>query len=200
MPAMAVAVDQPVRPAPRPGQPGRGAAVRVVLRHRWASLVAAVACGAAATAVAIVAAGDVWHLAPAPQVLVDATVGVFYPVIALVILLAHGSVRGTRALAWVMLGAGLAAALAALTTALALVAPASSDLVGVVVQLQSWLWVPGFVPLLTWVPLLYPDGLLPGRIWRVVAGRGRCGDRRPLGRRRPLPGVRSRAPSRSPSP
>jgi two-component system, NarL family, sensor kinase len=127
------------------------------------------ACIAAVAAVAIVAAGAVWHLPPAPQMVVDATVGFAYPVTGLVILLAQRPGRGTRTLAWVMLGAGFAAALTAVTTALALVASVSTDLVGVVVQLQSWLWVPGFIPLLTLVPLLYPDGLLPGRLWRVVA-------------------------------
>ena len=76
---MAVVVDQSVRPAPRPGQPGRGAAVRLVLRHRWASLVAALACGASVAAVALMTIGDVWHLPPAPQLVVDATVGFVYP-------------------------------------------------------------------------------------------------------------------------
>ncbi|WP_456823618.1 histidine kinase [Cellulomonas sp. P5_E12] len=172
---MAVVVDQSVRPAPRPGQPGRGAAVRLVLRHRWASLVAALACGASVAAVALMTIGDVWHLPPAPQLVVDATVGFVYPVTALVILLGRAPARGTRALAWVMLGAGLASALAVLTAALALVASEPSDLVGILVQLQSWLWVPGFLPLVTWVPLLYPDGLLPGRIWRVVASAAGAG-------------------------
>jgi signal transduction histidine kinase len=37
------------------------------------------------------------------------------------------------------------------------------------VQLQGWLWVPGFFPLITLVPLLYPDGLLAGRGWRLAA-------------------------------
>ena len=172
---MAVAVDQTVRPAPRPGQPGRGAAVRLVLRNRWASLVAALACGASVAAVAIMTIGDVWHLPPAPQLVVDATVGFVYPVIALVILLGRTPARGTRALAWVVLGAGLASALAVLTAALALVGSDQSDLVGILAQLQSWLWVPGFLPLLTWVALLYPDGLLPGRIWRVVAAAAGAG-------------------------
>jgi signal transduction histidine kinase len=68
-----------------------------------------------------------------------------------------------------MLGSGVAAGLAALFTALALVTPADASASGVFVQLQSWLWVPGFFPLFTLVPLLYPIGLLPGRRWRVAA-------------------------------
>jgi two-component system NarL family sensor kinase len=65
---------------------------------------------------------------------------------------------------------GTAAAFAALTAAVALVARAETPVVAVLAQLQSALWVPGFVPLLTLVPLLYPDGLLPGRLWRAAAG------------------------------
>ena len=33
-------------------------------------------------------------------------------------------------------------------------------------SVESWIWVGGFVPLLTLVPLLYPDGHLPGPRWR----------------------------------
>ena len=168
MPAMAVAVEQTVRPAPRPGQPGRGAVLRLLLRNRWASLVAAAACGAAVVAVVIVTAGDAWDLAPAPQMLVDATVGFVFPVIALVILLARSPGRGTRVLAWVMLGAGLASAFDALAVALALTASGQEPWVGTVVQLQSWLWVLGFLPVLTWVALLYPDGLGDGDRAREV--------------------------------
>ena len=35
-------------------------------------------------------------------------------------------------------------------------------------QLSSALWVPGFFPLITLLPLSYPDGLLPGRVWRAL--------------------------------
>ena len=132
-------------------------------------MIAVLAVGAALTALATLVTGEVWQLPPAPQVLVDATVGVSYPAIAAVILFAPGTGHGTRTLAWVLLCSGAAAALAALTTALALVATVSGDLTGMLVQLQSSLWVPGFLPLLTLVPLLYPDGLLPGRFWQVVA-------------------------------
>ena len=88
---MAAAVDQTVRPAPRPGQPGSrggGAPSCGATAGRASS-----PCSRAArrvAAVAIVATGGVWHLPPAPQILVDATVGFTYPVIALVILLARG--------------------------------------------------------------------------------------------------------------
>ena len=92
-----------------------------------------------------------------------------YPIIGAVVLAARPLGRGTRGLAWVLLGSGLAAALTALTAAVALVAPEATPGVRVLAQLQSWLWVPGFLPLLTLVPLLYPDGLLRGRLWRATA-------------------------------
>ena len=68
-----------------------------------------------------------------------------------------------------MLVSGVAAAFAALCTALALVLPPDATSTAVLVQLQALLWVPGFFPLITLVPLLYPDGLLPGRVWRLAA-------------------------------
>jgi signal transduction histidine kinase len=77
--------------------------------------------------------------------------------------------RGAVLLAHVLVGAGSASAAAALTTALAMTAPAATDAARLWAQLQSFLWVPGFLPLLTLVPLLYPDGLLPGRTWRWAA-------------------------------
>ena len=95
--------------------------------------------------------------------LVDATVGVAYPLIGALILVGQAGARRPP-LAWVLLGAGLASgARGALTTAAgARRRPATGRPVGVSAQLQSCLWVPGFLPLLTLVPLLYPDGLLPG--------------------------------------
>jgi len=131
-------------------------------------VVPALAVLASMVAAVIVLAGDVWSLAPAPQVLVDAAVGVGFSVLAAVIALAEVT-PGVRVLARVMLVSGAAAGLAGLCTALALVLPASAASTAVLVQLQGWLWVPGFFPLLTLVPLLYPDGLLDGRFWRVAA-------------------------------
>lgn len=127
---------------------------------------AAVVCSVVATVVVLT--GGVWSVAPAPQVLVDAAVGTGFPVIAAVIARADVS-PGARALGRVMLVSGVAAALAALCTALALVLPPDAAPTPLLVQLQGWLWVPGFFPLLTLVPLLYPDGLLPGRGWRLAA-------------------------------
>ncbi|HET7195709.1 MAG TPA: sensor histidine kinase [Nocardioides sp.] len=134
----------------------------------WGSLASAtVAVLAAAAALVVVTAGDAWGMGPAPQVLVDAVVGLTYAPIGAVVLHGRSLDRGTRSLAWVLLGSGLASALAAFTTAVALTAP-QGPLLPHLVQLQSWLWVPGFVPLLTLVPLLYPSGLLPGTRWRLA--------------------------------
>ena len=133
------------------------------------TLVAAtVAVIASVLATLVVLTGDVWSLAPAPQVLVDVAVGLGFPVIAAVIALADVT-AGARRLGRVMLVSGVAAAFAALSTALALVLPPDATSTAVLVQLQGWLWVPGFFPLITLVPLLYPDGLLPGRGWRLAA-------------------------------
>ncbi len=74
-----------------------------------------------------------------------------------------------------LLGSGTAAALTALAAAVVVVASEATGAVSVLAQLQSWLWVPGFVPLLTLVPLLYPDGLLPGRLWRWAAAASLAG-------------------------
>jgi signal transduction histidine kinase len=123
---------------------------------------------ASVVAAIVVMNGDVWSLAPAPQVLVDAAVGIGFPVVAVVIVGADVT-GGARTLGRVMLASGVAAAFAALCTALALVLPPDATATAVLVQLQSWLWVPGFLPLMTLVPLLYPDGLLPGRGWRLAA-------------------------------
>ncbi|KGN35200.1 histidine kinase [Knoellia flava TL1] len=134
----------------------------------WSVVVPALAVVASVASAVIVLSGDVWSLSPAPQVLVDAAVGVGFSVLAAVITLAEVP-PGVRVLARVMLVSGVAAGLAGLSTALALVLPASVWATPVLVQLQGWLWVPGFFPLLTLVPLLYPDGLLAGRFWRVSA-------------------------------
>ena len=55
---------------------------------------------------------------------------------------------------------------AALSSAVLVAATGPSPLVRVAESVESWIWVGGFVPLLTLVPLLYPDGRLPGPRWR----------------------------------
>src|SRR5690349_20218678 len=83
---------------------------------------ALVAVAASVAAAATVLTGDVWSLPPAPQVLVDAAVGLGFPMIAAVIVVAEVT-AGARTLGRVMLVSGAAASFAALCTALALVLP-----------------------------------------------------------------------------
>ncbi|WP_296604758.1 sensor histidine kinase [Nocardioides sp.] len=129
-----------------------------------AALVAAVAVAAAATAIALVAADDAWHRELAHDVPVDAAVGVSYAAAAALVLAGTGG----RRIGWLLLGIGLSGAGAALTSAIAATATEPSTLASGALFVQSWIWVPGFVPLLTVVPLVYPDGWLPSRSWRPV--------------------------------
>jgi signal transduction histidine kinase len=160
-----------MQPAPRPE-----AAVSGPRRRRTATTAPAVPAGLAVlalalavTALVVTTAADAWSLLPAPQLLVDAMVGTAYPVVGVLMVLAGRLDHGARQLAWVLVVAGLASAAAALTTTLAMTADTVTDLARLWSQLQSFLWVPGFLPLLTLVPLLYPDGLLAGRSWRWAA-------------------------------
>ena len=80
-----------------------------------------------------------------------------------------GAARGGRALAWILMVAGGCSGIATLSTVVAQVATEPSTATDVAVMLLSSLWVPGFLSLLTLVPLFYPDGLLPGEA--VAVGR-----------------------------
>jgi hypothetical protein len=142
------------------------AASRAALVARGAAVVSVVS---AVAAVVMVTVDEAWGFTPAPQMAVDAAVGISYPLIGVVVLTARDLPRGTRQLVGVLMVAGVCSGLAALGTAGALVADAQDPMVALVVQMQAWLWVPGFLPLLTLLPLLYPDGLLPGRPWRAAA-------------------------------
>ena len=77
--------------------------------------------------------------------LVDAAVGTGFPVIAALIAVAEVT-TGARMLGRVMLVSGVAAALAALCTALALVLPADAAGTAVLVQLQSLALGAGVLP------------------------------------------------------
>lgn len=132
-------------------------------------VVAAAAVASSAAALAVTTAGDAWSATPAAQLLVDAGVGLGCPLVGALMVTAGRLGPGGRLLALVLVGAGLASATAALTTSLAMTADAVTVQARLWAQLQSFLWVPGFLPLLTLVPLLYPDGLLRGRTWRWAA-------------------------------
>ncbi|TNM50260.1 hypothetical protein FHP29_00600 [Nocardioides albidus] len=132
--------------------------------------VAGAAAVASLAALGVTTGAGVWDTDPGAQVAVDAAVGIAHPAAGALMWLAGTLNRGARQLAGVLIASGLCAAAAALTTALALAGDPDAQLTRWWVQLQSFLWVPGFFPLLTLVPLLYPDGLRPGRVWRWSAG------------------------------
>ena len=147
----------------------RTAALPLLGRSPAGVIIAVAAVVAAGVASAVITTGHAWGSGLARQVAVDVAVGLTCPPIGAIVLLATGLGPGTRRLAWVLLGAGSAAALTAVAASVVLVAAEPTATVAWLAQLQSWLWVPGFLPLLTLVPLLYPDGLLPGRLWRLTA-------------------------------
>jgi signal transduction histidine kinase len=116
----------------------------------------------------LVTTGGGWAMPAAREIPVDAAIGIAYAGGASLVLAGSGG----RRLGWLLLGIGLAGAGAALTGALLIRVDEPSAGASALAFVHSWLWVPGFVPLLTLVPLLYPHGLLPGRRWwpAVVAG------------------------------
>jgi signal transduction histidine kinase len=132
------------------------------------TLAAVASVALAVLALVVTSAGDAWSAGPGPQVLVDAAVGLSCPLVAALAVLRGTLSPGARQLTLVLLAAGVFSAAAAATTALALTASEPTTAARVLAQLQSFLWVPGFLPLLTLVPMLYPDGLLPGRPWRLA--------------------------------
>ncbi|MFC7496285.1 MULTISPECIES: sensor histidine kinase [unclassified Nocardioides] len=106
---------------------------------------------ASVAAIWLVTDADAWGRTGMHDVPVDAAVGLSYAAAALLVLAGTGG----RRLGWLLLGIGLCGAGGALSAALDVDAVA------------EWIWIGGFVPLLTLVPLLYPDGRLPGPRWRV---------------------------------
>jgi hypothetical protein len=76
-------------------------------------------------------------------------------------------------IAWIFLGSGLGAGLAAFSypyAQYALVTNPGAVPFGVAMAwLSEWVWTTGGIPLLTFGLLLFPDGHLPSRRWRPVA-------------------------------
>jgi signal transduction histidine kinase len=134
-----------------------------------AALAAVPGIGGGLLALLLVAVDDTWDLAVTGQVPVDAVVAITYPMTALVVLSSPALRRGGRALAWILMVAGGCSGVATLCTVLAQAATEKSAVTDLAVMLLTSLWVPGFLSLITLVPLFYPDGLLPGRLWRWAA-------------------------------
>jgi signal transduction histidine kinase len=129
-------------------------------------LPAVLAVAASLTALGVLTATGSWGLPSATNAPVDAAVGLAYPAMGALVLLRG---RGSRAAGLVMLAAGAAAALTVLAAALASAAGAPSLAARWAGQVAGTFWVPGFLPLITLLPLTFPDGLLPGRLWRALA-------------------------------
>ena len=130
-----------------------------------ATALAAASTAASLLAVVMVTVAEVWAVPGARDLPVDVVIGVAFPWCALLVLAGARPVTGIAA---VFLVSGVAAAATSMATAVAAVAEAPSPGVLVAVQLQALLWVPAFLPLLTLLPLLFPDGRLPSRRWRVA--------------------------------
>ena len=138
---------------------------RRVAAPSFAAALAAAAVAASLLAVVLVSTEGAWDAAGVRDLPVDVVIGVTFPLCALLVLAGSTPVRTVAAL---LLGAGAASAAAALSTAVAAVASSSSAGVLVAVQLQSFVWVPAFLSVVTLIPLLYPDGRLLSARWRPV--------------------------------
>lgn len=138
-------------------QPRRVAAPSV------AAALAAACVAACLLAVVVVSTAGSWDVPGVRDLPVDVVIGVTFPLCGLLVLAGTSAVR---TIAVLLLGSGLAAATAALSTAVAAVADGPSPGVLVAVQLQSFVWVPAFLLIVTVIPLLYPDGRLLSPRWR----------------------------------
>jgi hypothetical protein len=96
-----------------------------------------------------------------------AVAGATYPLVGWLI----ASRRPRNPIGWIFLAVGLSQAGTAVAGQYALhglvTNPGSVPLADVASWINAWLWVPGFV-LLFVVVLVFPDGTLPSRRWRIV--------------------------------
>lgn len=136
-----------------------------VAASRLAAALAAACIAACLLAVVVVSRAGAWGSTGVRDLPVDVVIGVTFPLCGWLVLAGAGAVRVVAA---ILLGSGAAAATAALSTAVAAIAEESSPGVLLAVQLQGFIWVPAFLPIVTLVPLVFPDGRLPSRRWRPV--------------------------------
>jgi signal transduction histidine kinase len=129
---------------------------------RPAVVVAVLAWAVSVVALWLVTDAGGWSSTTAHDIPVDVAIGLSYTAAALLVLPGTGGGR----IGWLLLGIGCCGAGAALSSAVLVAQTGSSPVVRVAESVESWIWVGGFVPLLTLVPLLYPDGRLPGPSWR----------------------------------
>ena len=108
---------------------------------------------------------DGWGLRGAREVPVDLAVAVAYPLTGLLVLT---GVRSARHLGRLLVAVGVASAVSVVATVVAVTATEPTAVAVAAAWMRSWAWVPGFFPLLTLLPLLYPDGRLLSARWRPV--------------------------------
>lgn len=137
--------------------------VALPLGRGVAAALAATSVAACVLAVVLVSRAGAWDAVGARDLPVDLVLGTAFPLCGLLVLAGAQPVRAVAAL---LLGAGAASATAALTTAVAATATAATTAVSWAVLVQSFVWVPAFLSILTVVPLVFPDGRLPSPRWR----------------------------------
>lgn len=138
-------------------QPRRVAATGV------AAALAAASVAASMLAAVLATRAGAWDLAGTRDLPVDLVIGITFPLCGLLVLAGAQPVRAVAAL---LLGSGAAAAAAGLSTVVAASAGEVTTAVSWAAQVQSFIWVPAFVPIVAVVPLLFPDGRLPSPRWR----------------------------------
>ncbi|HSH60216.1 MAG TPA: hypothetical protein VK988_11360, partial [Acidimicrobiales bacterium] len=142
------------------------------LRHRRlspAALAWAAVAGAAAMALAvpvlILAHGATTTLVPTGVV-----IGFAYPAVGALIARRHPR----NAVGWLFIVIGFTQALVAFAFEYATYAldvrPGSLPFGVAMAWLSDWMWFPGYALILTFLLLLFPNGRLPSRRWRPVAG------------------------------
>ena len=137
-------------------------------RVPWPSLVVAVlASTTALLAALLLTVRGGWSTPGAHEVPVDLAVALAYPLTGLLVL---AGPRSARVLGRLLVGVGAAGAVAVGTTVLAVTADTADGPAVWSAWVSSWVWVPGFLPLVTLLPLVYPDGRLLSPRWRPVAG------------------------------
>jgi signal transduction histidine kinase len=129
------------------------------------ALLGALVLAIAAAGVVVLTVGDGWGLPASSDQPVDLVAAVGFALAGALVLLAGSS---DPRLGWLLVGAGAADAVGAFCTAAASVSGSPGPVTRALALSSTWVWVLGLFPLLTLLPLIYPDGRLPGPRWRVV--------------------------------